>query len=117
MLQHHIHRVAVLDPASHTLMYLLTHSVILNYLLSVLQAQPNLALAVLKRPISELGWMQDSDITQPVRCCTHDTTFIEVLKRFADDQCSAVPLVDNTGRMVSVVTQVCCCCWGCFFFF
>ena len=34
MLQHNIHRVAVLDPESHTLIYLLTHSVILNFLIA-----------------------------------------------------------------------------------
>jgi hypothetical protein len=58
MLQHHIHRVAVLDVETHTLMFLMTHSVILNYLIASLQARSGLLAAELSHSLSQMGWMQ-----------------------------------------------------------
>lgn len=46
MLQHNIHRVAILDPESHTLMYLMTHSVILTFMLRTMEGETCILIVV-----------------------------------------------------------------------
>lgn len=40
-----------------------------------------------------------------VKQCVLSTPFIEVLHAFHADKCSAVPIVDNAGKMIAVVTK------------
>lgn len=60
MLQHNIHRVGVLDQETHTVMFLLTHSVILNYLMAAVP--PSQRAAVFGMSVSEAGLLQDPEV-------------------------------------------------------
>jgi predicted transcriptional regulator len=44
-------------------------------------------------------------VTGSVRYCMLDTPFIEVLRCFHADKCSAVPITDSGGKMIAVVTK------------
>jgi len=101
MLQQSIHRVAVLDSDSNTVLFLMTHTTILNYFLA---ATPNRA-QIFGITLSDSGLLNDPSISSPVSCCTLNTPFIEILRFFSVDKCSAVPLVDQYGKMIAVVTK------------
>lgn len=103
MLRHNVHRVAVMEAETHTVMFLLTHSVILNYLLHA--SAPATRAPLMQQSLQELGFLQDSEVTARVSCCMLNTPFIDVLRLFSRDKCSAVPLVDRDGRMMAVVTK------------
>ena len=103
MLQHNIHRVAVLDSDSHTVLYLLTHSVILNYFLAA--TTPVSRVPYFGKTLAAAGLMDDPEVVGRVPCAMLSTPFVEVLRNFSVGKCSAVPIVDRDGRMVAVVTK------------
>lgn len=132
MLQNNIHRVAVLDSVTHTVMFLMTHSVILSFFLaatSPANRQPVFGktlveaglgdpkkdscawfLLVLKKNLLQ-GLMNDADVIASVSGCLASTPFIEVLRFFEREKCSSVPIIERDGRMV----QECLLC--CFLMF
>ncbi len=103
MLQHNIHRVAVLDTDSHTVLYLMTHSVILNYFLAA--TTPVSRVPYFGKSLAAAGLMDDPEVAGRVACAMLSTPFVEVLRNFSVGKCSAVPIVDREGRMVAVVTK------------
>lgn len=103
MLQQDVHRVAILDAESNTVLFLLTHTVILNYFLAA--TTPNSRAMLFGRTLQETGLLNDERVGGPVSCCTLNTPFIEVLRFFSVDKCSAVPLVDQYGKMIAVATK------------
>ena len=101
MLQQSIHRVAVLDSASNTVLFLMTHTVAMNYF----RAATNNRQKYFEISLLESGLLNDGAVSGPVSCCTLNTPFIEILRFFSVDKCSAVPLVDQYGKMIAVVTK------------
>jgi CBS domain-containing protein len=85
--------------------YLMTHSVILNFVLKTVEASGPIPFP-LQQSLADMGLLRDKDILSPVKVCTNQTPFIEILRCFLSDNCSAVPLVEeNSGRLVSVVLK------------
>jgi len=103
MLQQQIHRVAVLDVSSSTVLFLMTHSIILNYFL--VAAGERLAANVFGLTLEESGMLRLEGVVRNVPSCALESPMIEVLKCFAAQKCSAVPLVDANGILVGVVTK------------
>lgn len=91
---HRLHRVPVIDPSQNSVLAVLTHSGILEYLVSTFREQRRL----FDQPIFDLGLgVYSGFVTVP-----EDMPLIRVLHTLVERRVSAVPIVDSSGASLSV---------------
>ncbi|XP_053484511.1 5'-AMP-activated protein kinase subunit gamma-1 isoform X1 [Ictalurus furcatus] len=99
LIKNKIHRLPVIDPVSGNVLYILTHKRILKFLQLFVCEMPKPAF--MKQMLSELGIGTYDNIAfiQP------DTPIIKALSVFVDRRVSALPVVDNTGKVVDIYSK------------
>ncbi|KAF4089511.1 hypothetical protein AMELA_G00067140 [Ameiurus melas] len=99
LIKNKIHRLPVIDPVSGNVLYILTHKRILKFLQLFVCEMPKPAF--MKQTLSELGIGTYDNIAfiQP------DTPIIKALSVFVDRRVSALPVVDNTGKVVDIYSK------------
>lgn len=88
-----LHRVPVIDPSQNSVLAVLTHSGILEYLVSTFREQRRL----FDQPIFDLGiGVYSGFVTVP-----EDMPLIRVLHTLIERRVSAVPIVDSSGTFAN----------------
>ncbi len=96
---HQLHRLPVLDPFQNSVLSMVTHSGVLEFLVSSFREQRRL----FDQPIFDLGIGVFSNlITVP-----EDMPLIRVLHTLIERRVSAVPIVDSSGKSLLIA-----CCMG-----
>jgi 5'-AMP-activated protein kinase regulatory gamma subunit len=94
---HRLHRVPVIDPSQNSVLAVLTHSGILEYLVSTFREQRRL----FDQPIFDLGiGVYSGFVTVP-----EDMSLIRVLHTLVERRVSAVPIVDASGGSPSLSSR------------
>ncbi|KAF5893617.1 5'-AMP-activated protein kinase subunit gamma-1-like isoform X1, partial [Clarias magur] len=99
LIRHKIHRLPVIDPVSGNVLYILTHKRILKFLQLFVCEMPKPAF--MKQTLSELGIGTYHNIA----FIRPDTPIIKALSVFVDRRVSALPVVDNTGKVVDIYSK------------
>ncbi|KAF7705969.1 5'-AMP-activated protein kinase subunit gamma-1 [Silurus meridionalis] len=99
LIKNKIHRLPVIDPVTGNVLYILTHKRILKFLQLFVCEMPKPAF--MKKTLSELGIGTYDNIAfiQP------DTPIIKALSVFVDRRVSALPVVDNAGKVVDIYSK------------
>ncbi|KPJ09020.1 5'-AMP-activated protein kinase subunit gamma-2 [Papilio machaon] len=94
-----IHRLPVIDPATGDVLYIITHKRILRFLFLYINELPK------PRYVNSL--LRDLDIgtMDNIETATEDTTIIEALHKFVNRRVSALPVVDNEGRLKDIYAK------------
>ncbi|TMW65655.1 hypothetical protein Poli38472_008297 [Pythium oligandrum] len=92
--EHRLHRIPVIDPAQNSVLSVVTHSGILEFLVSTFREQRRL----FDQPIFDLGiGVYANLITVP-----EEMPLIRVLHTLIERRVSAVPIVDSSGVVVNI---------------
>ncbi|CAD5220497.1 unnamed protein product [Bursaphelenchus xylophilus] len=97
--EHKIHRLPVLEPSSGDILYILTHKRLIKFLFLYLNDLPRPPF--MDKTPKELGigsWGEICTISK-------DTSLIEALKIFLEKRVSALPIVDEDGRVVDIYAK------------
>eukprot|EP00127_Corallochytrium_limacisporum_P001788 Clim_evm4s82 gene=Clim_evmTU4s82 len=97
LIKHKIHRLPVIEPSTGSVIAVLTHKRILHFIHANVKVQPRM----LQISIEELNLGTYNNIVT----VTRDTPIIVALKMFADKRISALPVVDEEGRVVDVYAK------------
>ncbi|XP_026998262.1 5'-AMP-activated protein kinase subunit gamma-1 isoform X1 [Tachysurus fulvidraco] len=99
LIKNKIHRLPMIDPVSGNVLYILTHKRILKFLQLFVCEMPKPAF--MKQTLSELGIGTYHNIAfiQP------DTPIIKALSVFVERRVSALPVVNNTGKVVDIYSK------------
>ncbi|CAJ0953022.1 unnamed protein product [Ranitomeya imitator] len=95
LIKNKIHRLPVIDPVSGNALYILTHKRILNFLSEMLK------LAFMKKNLEELGIGTYHNIA----FIHPHTPIIKALNIFVERQVSALPVVDESGKVVDIYSK------------
>jgi 5'-AMP-activated protein kinase regulatory gamma subunit len=87
LLKHHIHRLPIIDKTDNTILHIITHRRINNFLVQNLQSRVEL----LQQTLEEL----DIGTYTSIITATKDTPLIKILDLLAERNISAVPIVDH----------------------
>jgi len=94
-----VHRLPVMDVTTGNILYILTHKRILRFLCIYINDLP--APTFLHQTPKELGIGSWGDILTVRR----DTPLIEALARFLDNRVSALPVLDDNGKVVDIYAK------------
>ncbi|XP_063106841.1 5'-AMP-activated protein kinase subunit gamma-2 isoform X8 [Cavia porcellus] len=99
LIKNKIHRLPVIDPTSGNALYILTHKRILKFLQLFMSDMPKPAF--MKQNLQELGigTYQDIAFIYP------DTPIIKALNIFVERRISALPVVDESGKVVDIYSK------------
>uniref|UniRef100_A0A8C4E4X6 5'-AMP-activated protein kinase subunit gamma-1 n=1 Tax=Dicentrarchus labrax TaxID=13489 RepID=A0A8C4E4X6_DICLA len=99
LLKNKIHRLPVIDPLTGNTLYILTHKRILKFLKLFISEMPKPSF--LKQTIEELniGTFQNIAVVRA------DTPLYTALGIFVDQRVSALPVVDDKGRVVDIYSK------------
>ncbi|XP_059470970.1 5'-AMP-activated protein kinase subunit gamma-2 isoform X3 [Neocloeon triangulifer] len=94
-----IHRLPVIDPTTGNVLYILTHKRILRFLFLYINDLPK--PSYMHKPLSELriGTYDNIETARP------HTPIIEALHKFVERRVSALPIVDDQGRLVDIFAK------------
>ncbi|XP_018613316.2 5'-AMP-activated protein kinase subunit gamma-1 isoform X2 [Scleropages formosus] len=99
LIRNKIHRLPIIDPVTGNALYILTHKRILKFLQLFLSEMPKPAF--MKRSLEELaiGTYEDIAFIHP------DTAIIKALNIFVERRVSALPVVDESGKVVDIYSK------------
>ncbi|KAK6299688.1 hypothetical protein J4Q44_G00297210 [Coregonus suidteri] len=99
LIKNKIHRLPVIDPVSGNALYILTHKRILKFLQLFVCEMPKPAF--MKQTLEELtiGTYHNIAFIHP------DTPIIKALNIFVDRRVSALPVVDESGKVVDIYSK------------
>ncbi|XP_008194318.1 5'-AMP-activated protein kinase subunit gamma-2 isoform X3 [Tribolium castaneum] len=99
LIHNRIHRLPVIDPETGNVLYILTHKRILRFLFLYINELP--------KPSYMNKTLRDVRIGsyENIETATEDTSIILALKKFVERRVSALPLVDNEGRLVDIYAK------------
>nr|XP_046211698.1 5'-AMP-activated protein kinase subunit gamma-2-like isoform X2 [Oncorhynchus gorbuscha] len=99
LIKNKIHRLPVIDPVSGNALYILTHKRILKFLQLFVCEMPKPAF--MKQTLEELtiGTYHNIAFIHP------NTPIIKALKIFVDRRVSALPVVDESGKVVDIYSK------------
>ncbi|XP_068073202.1 5'-AMP-activated protein kinase subunit gamma-2a isoform X3 [Danio rerio] len=99
LIKNKIHRLPVIDPVSGNALYILTHKRILKFLQLFVCEMPKPAF--MKQTLEELsiGTYNNIAFIHP------DTPIIKALSIFVDRRVSALPVVDESGKVVDIYSK------------
>ncbi|KAJ8272619.1 hypothetical protein GJAV_G00091350 [Gymnothorax javanicus] len=99
LIKNKIHRLPVIDPVTGNALYILTHKRILKFLQLFVREMPKPAF--MKQTLEELGIGTYSDIA----FIHPDTPIIKALNTFVERRVSALPVVDESGKVVDIYSK------------
>ncbi|XP_035268987.1 5'-AMP-activated protein kinase subunit gamma-2a isoform X7 [Anguilla rostrata] len=99
LIKNKIHRLPVIDPVTGNALYILTHKRILKFLQLFVCEMPKPAF--MKQTLEELGIGTYSDIA----FIHPDTPIIKALCIFVERRVSALPVVDESGKVVDIYSK------------
>ncbi|XP_067326474.1 5'-AMP-activated protein kinase subunit gamma-2 isoform X1 [Anolis sagrei] len=99
LIKNKIHRLPVIDPVSGNALYILTHKRILKFLQLFVSEMPKPAF--MKKNLDELGIGTYDNIA----FIHPDTPIIKALNIFVDRRISALPVVDESGKVVDIYSK------------
>ncbi|XP_069162719.1 uncharacterized protein [Procambarus clarkii] len=99
LIHHKIHRLPVIDPATGNVLYIVTHKRILKFLYLYINELPK--PSILQKPLRELEIGTYKDI----ETASQDTLIIEALNKFVQHRISALPIVDDEGKLVDIYAK------------
>ncbi|XP_073190721.1 5'-AMP-activated protein kinase subunit gamma-2 isoform X4 [Lepidochelys kempii] len=99
LIKNKIHRLPVIDPVSGNALYILTHKRILKFLQLFVSEMPKPAF--MKKNLDELGIGTYHNIA----FIHPDTPIIKALNIFVDRRISALPVVDESGKVVDIYSK------------
>ncbi|XP_036414030.1 5'-AMP-activated protein kinase subunit gamma-1-like isoform X2 [Colossoma macropomum] len=99
LIKNKIHRLPVIDPVSGNALYILTHKRILKFLQLFVCEMPKPAF--MKQTLEELGIGTYSNIA----FIHPDTPVIKALSIFVERRVSALPVVDESGKVVDIYSK------------
>lgn len=99
LIKNKIHRLPVIDPVSGNALYILTHKRILKFLQLFVCEMPKPAF--MKQTLEELGIGTYSNIA----FIHPDTPIIKALSIFVERRVSALPVVDESGKVVDIYSK------------
>uniref|UniRef100_A0A8C6UP22 Protein kinase, AMP-activated, gamma 2 non-catalytic subunit b n=1 Tax=Neogobius melanostomus TaxID=47308 RepID=A0A8C6UP22_9GOBI len=99
LIKNKIHRLPVIDPVTGNALYILTHKRILKFLQLFMREMPKPAF--MKQSLGELGIGTYRDIA----FIHPHTPIIKALNIFVERRVSALPVVDETGKVVDIYSK------------
>ncbi|KAK7602449.1 hypothetical protein V9T40_008038 [Parthenolecanium corni] len=99
LIHNRIHRLPVIDPYTGNVLYILTHKRILRFLFLYINDLPK--PSYMNKTISDLK----IGTYENVETVVEDTTIILALKKFVERRVSALPVVDEKGRLVDIFAK------------
>uniref|UniRef100_A0A4W4DZW4 5'-AMP-activated protein kinase subunit gamma-1 n=1 Tax=Electrophorus electricus TaxID=8005 RepID=A0A4W4DZW4_ELEEL len=99
LLKHKIHRLPVIDPLTGNTLYILTHKRILKFLKLFISEMPKPAFLSQTLEDLNIGTFQNIAVVQS------DTPLYTALGIFVDQRVSALPVVDDNGRVVDIYSK------------
>ncbi|XP_039999293.1 5'-AMP-activated protein kinase subunit gamma-1-like isoform X1 [Xiphias gladius] len=99
LIKNKIHRLPVIDPVTGNALYILTHKRILKFLQLFMCEMPKPAF--MKQTLGELGIGTYHDIA----FIHPDTPIIKALNIFVERRVSALPVVDDSGKVVDIYSK------------
>ncbi|XP_030017067.1 5'-AMP-activated protein kinase subunit gamma-1 isoform X2 [Sphaeramia orbicularis] len=99
LIKNKIHRLPVIDPVTGNALYILTHKRILKFLQLFMREMPKPAF--MKQTLGELGIGTYHDIA----FIHPDTPIIKALNIFVERRVSALPVVDESGKVVDIYSK------------
>ncbi|PWA25462.1 hypothetical protein CCH79_00005326 [Gambusia affinis] len=99
LIKNKIHRLPVIDPVTGNALYILTHKRILKFLQLFVCEMPKPAF--MKQTLGELGIGTYHEIA----FIHPDTPIIKALNIFVERRVSALPVVDDTGKVVDIYSK------------
>ncbi|VDK41868.1 unnamed protein product [Taenia asiatica] len=99
LLEHKVHRLPILDPLTGNPLHILTHKRLLKYLHFNMPKLPMPTFMMDQLQNLPIGTMQD------VVCVGTDWPLHRVLTVFVENRVSALPVVDETGRLVDIYAK------------
>ncbi|XP_038573914.1 5'-AMP-activated protein kinase subunit gamma-1-like isoform X3 [Micropterus salmoides] len=99
LIKNKIHRLPVIDPVTGNALYILTHKRILKFLQLFMCEMPKPAF--MKQTLGELGIGTYHDIA----FIHADTPIIKALNIFVERRVSALPVVDESGKVVDIYSK------------
>ncbi|XP_064410693.1 5'-AMP-activated protein kinase subunit gamma-2 isoform X2 [Latimeria chalumnae] len=100
LIKNKIHRLPVIDPVSGNALYILTHKRILKFLQLFISEMPKPAF-MKKKNLGELGIGTYHNIA----FIHPDTPIIKALNIFVERRISALPVVDESGKVVDIYSK------------
>uniref|UniRef100_A0A1B6BWS5 CBS domain-containing protein n=1 Tax=Clastoptera arizonana TaxID=38151 RepID=A0A1B6BWS5_9HEMI len=99
LIHNRIHRLPVIDPDTGNVLYILTHKRILRFLFLYINDLPK--PSYMHKTLEELriGTFANIETASP------DTSIILALKKFVERRVSALPMVDEEGRLVDIFAK------------
>ncbi|XP_049843274.1 5'-AMP-activated protein kinase subunit gamma-2-like, partial [Schistocerca gregaria] len=99
LIRNRIHRLPVIDPATGDVLYILTHKRILRFLYLYINDLPK--PSYMNKTLRELQIGTYADIEM----AREDTSIIEALHKFVGRRVSALPIVDEQGRLTDIYAK------------
>ncbi|XP_022645070.1 uncharacterized protein LOC111243559 isoform X2 [Varroa destructor] len=99
LIQQRVHRLPVIDPQTGNVLYVLTHKRILRFLFLYFYDLPH--ASYLDQSIQELKVGSFENIAT----CNPTTPLIDALKTFIERRVSALPVVDEDGKVVDIYAK------------
>ncbi|XP_050057058.1 5'-AMP-activated protein kinase subunit gamma isoform X2 [Aphis gossypii] len=99
LINNKIHRLPVIDPATGNVLYIVTHKRILRFLLLYINDLPK--PAYLSQSLEELK----IGTYENIETVSEETSIILALKKFVERRVSALPMVDQHGRLVDIFAK------------
>ncbi|XP_075877552.1 5'-AMP-activated protein kinase subunit gamma-1-like isoform X2 [Nelusetta ayraudi] len=99
LIKNKIHRLPVIDPVTGNALYILTHKRILKFLQLFVSEMPKPAF--MKQTLGELGIGTYHDIAY----IRPNTPIIKALNIFVERRVSALPVVDESGKVVDIYSK------------
>jgi len=99
LIHNEIHRLPVIDPELGNVLYILTHKRLLRFLFLYIHDLPK--PSYFHKSIYDLG----IGTYEGIEVVTYDTPIIEALNKFVQKRCSALPIVDNEGKLLDIYAK------------
>ncbi|XP_060841990.1 5'-AMP-activated protein kinase subunit gamma isoform X1 [Rhopalosiphum padi] len=101
LINNKIHRLPVIDPATGNVLYIVTHKRILRFLLLYVRINDLPKPAYLSQSLEELK----IGTYENIETVSEETSIILALKKFVERRVSALPMVDQEGRLVDIFAK------------
>ncbi|XP_060873466.1 5'-AMP-activated protein kinase subunit gamma isoform X1 [Metopolophium dirhodum] len=101
LINNKIHRLPVIDPATGNVLYIVTHKRILRFLLLYVRINDLPKPAYLSQSLGDLkiGTFEN------IETVSEETSIILALKKFVERRVSALPMVDQEGRLIDIFAK------------
>ncbi|XP_011502544.1 PREDICTED: 5'-AMP-activated protein kinase subunit gamma-2 isoform X2 [Ceratosolen solmsi marchali] len=99
LISNKIHRLPVIDPTTGNVLYILTHKRILRFLFLYINELPKPSFSNKTLKELQIGTFENIEIA------TENTSIILALKKFVERRVSALPIVDNDGKLINIYSK------------